>query len=186
MAPHAITDDETQSLNSTAHDTTNDGEGGNRSLPVQSPCLSYWHRTTRAFRHLHANYDQPVPESSEYCIVGSGLSGALTAWELVESGVKGSDILIVEAREAVSGASGRNAGHVRPGSSPSPADLHTIAHQSVQMHFAGTLRMPRSTAQTRRRRSSRMRSLSLNELLRSWRNTTCNATSTRPRRLTSA
>jgi len=47
-------------------------------------------------------------------IVGSGISGALTAFSLIESGISGSEIVILEAREAVSGASGRNAGHVRP------------------------------------------------------------------------
>ncbi|KAJ9627641.1 hypothetical protein H2203_002853 [Taxawa tesnikishii (nom. ined.)] len=38
----------------------------------------------------------------------------MTAFELLETGVKGEDVVILEAREAVSGASGRNAGHVRP------------------------------------------------------------------------
>lgn len=57
----------------------------------------------------------PIPASTKYLIIGSGISGTLTAWKLVESGVKAEDVLIVEAREAVSGASGRNAGHIRPG-----------------------------------------------------------------------
>ena len=85
------------------------------SLPIPSPSLSFWHRTTRAFQHLNANYQAAVPPSTKYLIIGSGITGALTAWELVKSGVKGDDVLIVEAREAVSGATGRNAGHVRPG-----------------------------------------------------------------------
>ena len=115
MAPHATTDDETAAV--MAGLTTNEQgqDNSNRSLPFTSPCLSYWHRTTRAWPHLDENHAQPVPSQVKYCIIGSGLSGALTAWELVESGVEGSDILILEAREAVSGASGRNAGHVRPG-----------------------------------------------------------------------
>lgn len=48
-------------------------------------------------------------------MIGSGISGALTAFELTENGVSGSDIVILEAREAASGATSRNAGHVRPG-----------------------------------------------------------------------
>lgn len=48
-------------------------------------------------------------------IIGSGISGGLTAFELIESGAKAEDIVILEAREAASGASSRNAGHVRPG-----------------------------------------------------------------------
>lgn len=85
------------------------------AIPLPSPCLSYWHRTTRAFPHLNANKYAPVPSSVEYVIIGSGIAGALTAFKLVEEGVEADKVIILEAREAVSGASGRNAGHVRPG-----------------------------------------------------------------------
>ena len=90
-------------------------DGSSNSLPRQSPCLSYWQRTTRAFPHLFANRNNPVPACTKYLVIGSGISGALTAFELLESGVKGEDVIILEAREAASGASSRNAGHVRPG-----------------------------------------------------------------------
>lgn len=84
-------------------------------LPVEDPCLSFWQQTTRSFPHLHANRDAPVPAATRYLIIGSGISGALTAFELIHSaGVPGSSITILEAREAASGASSRNAGHVRP------------------------------------------------------------------------
>jgi myosin-crossreactive antigen len=83
--------------------------------PMPNPCLSYWQRTTRAYPHLNANRNKSVPKESPYVIIGSGISGALTAFELTESGVNGKDIIILEAREAASGASSRNAGHVRPG-----------------------------------------------------------------------
>ncbi|KAJ5200679.1 FAD dependent oxidoreductase [Penicillium cf. griseofulvum] len=85
-----------------------------RSLPNSTPCLSYWQRTTRAYPNLHANIDTTVPSSSKYVIVGSGISGGLTAFKLIEGGAKPEDIVIIEAREAASGASSRNAGHVRP------------------------------------------------------------------------
>ncbi|VUC35054.1 unnamed protein product [Clonostachys rosea] len=84
------------------------------SLPVSDSSLSFWHQTTRSFPHLNKNRDVSVPPTSQYAVIGSGISGALTAWELIKRGVKGEDILILEAREAVSGATGRNAGHVRP------------------------------------------------------------------------
>lgn len=57
----------------------------------------------------------PVPADSQYVIIGSGISGGLTAFELLEAGVSAEKIVILEAREAASGASSRNAGHVRPG-----------------------------------------------------------------------
>ncbi|KAI0846611.1 FAD dependent oxidoreductase [Daldinia vernicosa] len=86
----------------------------NITLPVANPCVSFWQQTTRSFPYLHVNQNEPVPEGSKYAIIGSGISGALTAYELIQGGVSGGDIVIFEAREAASGASSRNAGHVRP------------------------------------------------------------------------
>ncbi|KAJ5388711.1 FAD dependent oxidoreductase, partial [Penicillium cosmopolitanum] len=89
-------------------------DGSSRSLPREGPGLSYWQRTTRAFPHLFANRETPLPPTSKYVVIGSGISGGLTAFELIETGAKAEDIIILEAREATSGASSRNAGHVRP------------------------------------------------------------------------
>ena len=88
--------------------------GSSKSLPNATPCLSYWQRTTRGFPHLFEHHLNPVPETSKYVIIGSGISGGLTAFSLLEAGVKAEDLIILEAREAASGASSRNAGHVRP------------------------------------------------------------------------
>jgi hypothetical protein len=90
-------------------------EATSRSLPNLTPCLSYWQRTTRAFQHLYENKETQVPSTAKYVVVGSGIAGGLTAFELIEGGVNAEDIVILEAREAASGASSRNAGHVRPG-----------------------------------------------------------------------
>lgn len=84
------------------------------ALPVKNPCLSYWQRTSRAFPHLHENSTVPVPAFAKYVVIGSGIAGALTAFELIQR-VGAGEVLILEAREAASGASSRNAGHVRPG-----------------------------------------------------------------------
>ncbi|KAJ5918531.1 hypothetical protein N7466_010523 [Penicillium verhagenii] len=89
-------------------------ENSSNSLPRKAPCISYWQRTTRAFPHLFENQHTRVPPRTKYVIIGSGLSGALTAFELLEAGIKGDDVVILEAREAASGATSRNAGHVRP------------------------------------------------------------------------
>ncbi|KAJ5239121.1 hypothetical protein N7468_003740 [Penicillium chermesinum] len=85
-----------------------------KSLPRETPCLSYWQQTTRAFPHLFANRDLAVPTAAKYVVIGSGISGGLTAFQLLDSGVQADDVIILEAREAASGASSRNAGHVRP------------------------------------------------------------------------
>ncbi|KAI1139607.1 FAD dependent oxidoreductase [Hypoxylon sp. FL0543] len=83
-------------------------------LPVANPCISFWQQTTRSFRYLNVNKDELAPAQSKYVIIGSGISGALTTYELIQGGVSPEDIVIFEAREAASGASSRNAGHVRP------------------------------------------------------------------------
>ncbi len=85
------------------------------ALPIKNPGLSHWQRTSRAFPYLNANQHESAPSVTKYAIIGSGISGALTAFELVDGGVHPADITIFEAREACSGASSRNAGHVRPG-----------------------------------------------------------------------
>lgn len=113
MAPHA-TETFATTLPEREKDKRRASNNGFRSLPIPDPCLSYWHRTTRAWPYLNHNEDSPTPSSSKYLVIGSGLAGSLTAWSLAEAGIPGSEILILEAREAVSGASGRNAGHVRP------------------------------------------------------------------------
>ncbi|KAI1080858.1 FAD dependent oxidoreductase [Whalleya microplaca] len=87
-------------------------------LPVPNPCISFWQQTTRSFPHLHANRDAAVPSGEDgrvkYAVIGSGISGALTAFKLLEAGATPEEVVILEAREAASGASSRNAGHVRP------------------------------------------------------------------------
>ena len=76
------------------------------SAPIPNPCLSYWQRTTRAYPHLNANRNKNVPKESQYVIIGSGISGALTAFELTESGVNGKDITILEFPVQVVGMPG--------------------------------------------------------------------------------
>lgn len=72
------------------------------ALPVENPCLSYWQRTSRAFPHLQANRAAPVPATCKYVIIGSGIAGATTVFELIENGAKADEVLILEAREAAS------------------------------------------------------------------------------------
>lgn len=93
----------------------NQESGHVAGLPVPEPCVSFWQQTTRSFPYLNVNKDEQVPAESKYVIIGSGISGALTTYELIQGGVSSEDIIILEAREAASGASSRNAGHVRPG-----------------------------------------------------------------------
>ena len=81
-------------------------------LPCPNPTKAYWqtpplpiadHRTT-----------PNLPSSSEYVIIGSGVTGASIAHKLLAEQPSAS-ILMLEARQASSGATGRNGGHCRAG-----------------------------------------------------------------------
>ncbi|PYH98636.1 DAO-domain-containing protein [Aspergillus ellipticus CBS 707.79] len=84
------------------------------SLPRHLPNLSYWHRTTDTFPYLNNDSENAPPAQVPIIIIGTGISGALAAFKLIEAGTRSDDILLIEARQAVSGSSGRNAGHIRP------------------------------------------------------------------------
>ncbi|KAJ9608200.1 hypothetical protein H2200_007188 [Cladophialophora chaetospira] len=82
-------------------------------LPQSKPMPSYWlsyasglsdHRTTEA-----------LPKEADVVIVGSGYTGAATAYYTLEKndGNRPS-VVILEARDVCSGATGRNGGHVKP------------------------------------------------------------------------
>lgn len=81
-------------------------------LPYPNPTKAYWqtpplpisdHRTT-----------PNLPSKPKYVIVGSGISGAIIAYKLLQE-EPGASIVMLEARQACSGATGRNGGHCRAG-----------------------------------------------------------------------
>lgn len=84
-------------------------------LPISQPCLSIWQRSSRQSTLVNEGADSPLPSTADAVIIGSGLSGAVTAYELLSSPNGPKNVVMLEAREACSGASGRNAGHCRPG-----------------------------------------------------------------------
>jgi len=46
---------------------------------------------------------------ADVCVIGSGITGVSTAYELVKRGYQ---VLMVEAREILSGETGRTSGHL--------------------------------------------------------------------------
>ncbi|KIK54850.1 hypothetical protein GYMLUDRAFT_231584 [Collybiopsis luxurians FD-317 M1] len=90
-------------------------------FPTENPCLSFWLQNTRSSPLLsHRTTDLP-PETAtiDVAIIGSGLSGAATAYYLFSRGKNSStlppqSVLMLEARGACEGATGRNGGHCRP------------------------------------------------------------------------
>jgi hypothetical protein len=74
---------------------------------------SFWHSELDDL----ADHRTPAELPSECCVVfiGSGYAGTSVAYNLVKSGdACPNSIAILEARQACSGATGRNGGHLRP------------------------------------------------------------------------
>ncbi|KAK4201556.1 putative Glycine/D-amino acid oxidase [Triangularia verruculosa] len=93
------------------------------SLPVPNPTPSYWHCLSAPLHSLAPDY-RSTPDLPSHCdtvIVGSGISGAAIAYNLLRSQKPSSDndprqILLLEARTLCSGATGRNGGHTKAAS----------------------------------------------------------------------
>lgn len=78
------------------------------SLPRASPTTSYWQDPPDAIADLRTTED--LPESADIVIIGSGITGAAVAWNLLQNAPveRKPKILMLEARQACSGATGRN------------------------------------------------------------------------------
>jgi len=82
-------------------------------LPQDNPTLPFWltHDSDLAKHRTTAE----LPREADVVIVGSGYSGASTAYQLLEKDDgKRPSVVILEARDTSSGASGRNGGHLKP------------------------------------------------------------------------
>lgn len=81
-------------------------------LPNPTSTLPWW----RTQPHLLDEYrsSDSAPQVVDIAIIGAGMAGACTAYHLL-SGTKGQSpsVAIFEARQACSGATGRNGGHAR-------------------------------------------------------------------------
>ncbi|XP_044717172.1 FAD dependent oxidoreductase domain-containing protein [Hirsutella rhossiliensis] len=84
---------------------------GQAELPTTRSTPSYWHREPSR-RLLGHRTTARVPAEADVVVVGSGITGAFAARRLAEAGRA---VLMLEAREACWGATGRNGGHCQPG-----------------------------------------------------------------------
>ncbi|KAL7623172.1 hypothetical protein AAE478_006853 [Parahypoxylon ruwenzoriense] len=85
---------------------------GQSGLPVDNPTRSYWHREPSR-KLLGHRTTAELPRSADVVVVGSGITGAFAAHFLREKR-PGLDVVMLEAREACWGATGRNGGHCQP------------------------------------------------------------------------
>ncbi|KAG6335672.1 hypothetical protein ID866_3406 [Astraeus odoratus] len=84
-------------------------------LPVDNPSRSFWMHPPSPI----ATHCSDVPEYADFVIIGSGITGTSVARRLLE-GCQEAGIMdhvrlvMLEARDACSGATGRNGGHISP------------------------------------------------------------------------
>lgn len=82
-------------------------------LPKQSGrSLSYWPQQVRSGPLLNHGTTEALPNDADTVIIGSGNTGTLAAREHLST-CPNKSVVILEAREFCSGATGRNAGHYK-------------------------------------------------------------------------
>ncbi|KAK5108121.1 hypothetical protein LTR62_008775 [Meristemomyces frigidus] len=88
-------------------------------LPVKDSSHSFWHTQPSPLLIGHRS-TRNLPETADVVVIGSGMTGAsvahhlLTKNENVDSPAGGLNVVMLEAREACWGATGRNGGHCQP------------------------------------------------------------------------
>jgi len=75
------------------------------TLPRPNPTISGWQDPPDAIANLRST--TKLPEIADVVIIGSGISGVSIALGLLDAD-KGLNVVMLEARQACSGATGRN------------------------------------------------------------------------------
>lgn len=85
-------------------------------LPNANPSISYWQLPP--LEGVADHQSAQLPSEADVVIIGSGISGTSIAWHLLKEANRTTPlhIAMLEARQACSGATGRNGGHIRPSS----------------------------------------------------------------------
>ncbi|KAH7923698.1 FAD dependent oxidoreductase [Leucogyrophana mollusca] len=88
------------------------------NLPSPQPTRSFWtHSDTDANPLASEGSTGALTPDADVCIIGSGITGVGVAYHLAQLLPEGKDplkVVIVEARDFCSGATGRNGGHLTP------------------------------------------------------------------------
>ncbi|THH04443.1 hypothetical protein EW145_g5519 [Phellinidium pouzarii] len=80
-------------------------------LPVPNPTISFWHDVLSP---ISSHIPESLPQYADVVIIGSGITGASAARTLFREGSDSLKVLMLEARDVCSGATGRNGGHIKP------------------------------------------------------------------------
>ncbi|CAM6100442.1 unnamed protein product [Calypogeia fissa] len=96
---------------------------GQATLPSTKSTVSFWH-SQPSIRLIGHRTTEHLPQTADVVIIGSGITGAFAAHNLAdEEGGKGLNVVMLEAREACWGATGRNGGHCKPNLSSNPPHI---------------------------------------------------------------
>ncbi|KAF2207062.1 hypothetical protein CERZMDRAFT_88824 [Cercospora zeae-maydis SCOH1-5] len=85
-------------------------------LPSEQSSASFWHSEPSSLLLGHRS-TRELPVTADVVVIGSGISGASIAHHLLNDGNSGGKkphVVMLEAREACWGATGRNGGHCQP------------------------------------------------------------------------
>ncbi|KAG6820133.1 hypothetical protein H0H93_005008 [Arthromyces matolae] len=108
--------------------TEDDPAGPSPGLPVDNPTESYWQLPRSVLARWGSGQGEEEKEGEEgflvketdIVVIGSGITGVSVVRTLLDHSKKGGeggeefDIVMIEAREVCSGATGRNGGHITP------------------------------------------------------------------------
>ncbi|KAK2850728.1 hypothetical protein FQN49_005383 [Arthroderma sp. PD_2] len=83
------------------------------TFPRHNPTTSYWQDPPDEIADIRST--AKLPENADVVIIGSGISGACIAYNILSRSPT-TKVVILEARQACSGASGRNGGHTKAAS----------------------------------------------------------------------
>ena len=75
-------------------------------FPVANSTLSYWRSELHEIDSLRST--EQLPSECDVLIVGAGISGVSTAYHLLNDNPSPPSVVLLEAREICSGATGRN------------------------------------------------------------------------------
>jgi len=93
-------------------------DGSGAGFPHPKPTLSFWLQGARNNPLIGHRTTETTPSNADVVIIGAGMSGVATAYHLFKEHdpLRGAlpKVVILEAREACYGATGRNGGHCRP------------------------------------------------------------------------
>lgn len=84
-------------------------------LPIPNPIPSYWQTPKSALPHTTDLTTLATPQPYDYAIIGSGISGTMIAYNILKTNPS-SRVIMLEARDICSGATGRNGGHTKAAS----------------------------------------------------------------------